>query len=146
MAREVLEQELTAASGQSDHALTGRLELLLRRAGAEDVVVLVSDGQGPPIPAEGRTVGPNTSVVVAIEYNGHWAKVTRNLAGVTSNLTSLNGENQLREILSGPYSWEEAEDIAAPAIISLQLQISANDRQYYYGDTCLQSHEGLRVL
>ena len=149
MAREVLEQELTAAAGQTDHALTGRLELLLRHAGAEDVVILVSDGQGPPIPAEGRPVGPHTSVVVAIEYNGHWAKVTRNLAGVTSSLTSPDGVTQLREILSGPYSWEQVDDTAddtAAAIISLQLKIPADDRQFYYGDTCLQSKEGLRVL
>jgi hypothetical protein len=148
MAREVLQHELTAATGQTDHVLTGRLELLLRRAGAEDVVILVSDGHGPPIPAEGRPVGPHTSVVVAIEYNGHWAKVTRNLAGVTSSFTSLAGVTQLREILSGPYSW--AVDSSAPvddtAVISLQLQIAADDRQFYYGDTCLQSKEGLRVL
>lgn len=150
MAREVLEQELATAGEQNGHELTGRLERVLRRAGAEDVVILVSDGQGPPIPAEGRPVGPHTSVVVAIEYNGHWAKVTRNLAGVTSSLTSPGGVAQLREILSGPYSWENiddtADDTAAAAIISLQLQINADDRQLYYGDTCLQSKEGLRVL
>ena len=156
MAREVLEQELAKVGEQNDHELTGQLELLLRRAGAEDVVILVSDGQGPPLPAQGRPVGPHTSVVVAIEYNGHWAKVTRNLAGVTSSLTLLGGVKQLREILSGPYSWathssesadDTADDTAAAAIISLQLQIPANDRQfYYYGDTCLQSKEGLRVL
>jgi hypothetical protein len=123
----------------------------LRWAGAEDVVILVSDGQGPPIPAEGRPIGPHTSVVVAIEYNGHWAKVTRNLAGVTSNLTSPGGATQLREILSGPYSWatyisDSMVDTTAAAVVSLQLQISAHDRQFYYGDTCLQSQEGLRVL
>jgi hypothetical protein len=84
--------------------------------------------------------------VVAIEYNGHWAKVTRNLAGVTSSLTSPGGVTQLREILSGPYSWENVDDTAAAAIISLQLQIPADDRQLYYGDTCLQNEEGLRVL
>jgi len=145
MAREVLEQELAAVKAQNDHELTGTLERVLRHAGAEDVVVLVSDGQGPPIPAEGRPVGPHTSVVVAIEYNGHWAKVTRNFAGVTSNLTSLGDATPLREILSGPYSWENI-DTAAAAVISLQLQISANNRQFYYGDTCLQSKEGLRVL
>src|SRR6185312_4514666 len=77
MAREVLEKELQAARGKTDHELTGRLELLLRRAGAEDVVILICDGQGPPLPAEGKVVGAHTSVVVAIEYNGHWAKVTR---------------------------------------------------------------------
>ena len=146
MAREVLEQELATAKEQNDHELTGTLERVLRRAGAEDVVILVSDGQGPPIPAEGRPVGPHTSVVVAIEYNGHWAKVTRNLAGVTSGLTSLGGVTQLREILSGPYSWENIDDTSTAAVISLQLQIRADDRQFYYGDTCLQSKEGLRVL
>jgi hypothetical protein len=146
MAREVLEQELARGGAQTDHELTGRLERVLRRAGAEDVVVLVSDGEGPPIPAEGRPLGPHTSVVVANEYNGHWAKVTRNLAGVTSSFTSLDGVKQLREILSGPYSWESMADTAVDAVISLQLQIPANDRQYYYGDTCLQSKEGLRVL
>ncbi len=146
MAREVLEHELARRGAQSDHELTGRLERELRRAGAEDVVVLVSDGEGPPIPAEGRAVGPHTSVVVANEYNGHWAKVTRNFAGVTSNLTSPDGATPLREILSGPYSWENIADTAANAVISLQQQILANDRQYYYGDTCLQSKEGLRVL
>ncbi|HEY0940146.1 MAG TPA: hypothetical protein VGE08_08625 [Steroidobacter sp.] len=149
MAREVLERALATAGARTDHELTGLLERDLRHAGAEDVVVLVSDGEGPPIPAEGRPVGPNTSVVVALEYNGHWAKVTRNLAGVTSSLTSPGEATQLREILSGPYSWENAEtaaDAEATAIISLQLQIAANGRQFYYGDTCLQNKEGLRVL
>jgi hypothetical protein len=148
MAREVLENELATQKAQTDYELTGRLELVLRRAGAEDVVILVSDGEGPPIPAEGRPVGPHTSVVVAVEYNGHWAKVTRNVAGVTANLTSPGGATQLSEILSGPYSWEnEAHGVAqTDAVISLQLQIAADGREFYYGDTCLRNQEGLRVL
>jgi hypothetical protein len=146
MAREVLEQELATVREQNDHELTGRLERVLRRAGAEDVVILVSDGRGPPIPADGRPVGPHTSVVVAIEYNGHWARVTRNFAGLTSSLTSPDAVAQLREILSGPYSWEHVDDTAAEAIISLQVQLAVADRQLYYGETCLQSTEGLRVL
>ncbi len=146
MAREALENELANGAAHTDHELTGRLERVLRRAGAEDVVVLVSDGKGPPLPAEGRSVGPHTSVVVANEYNGHWAKVTRNFAGVTANLASPNDATPLREILSGSYSWETSADTTADAVISLQLQIPANDRHYFYGDTCLQSKEGLRVL
>lgn len=146
MAREALEQELSNGGARTDHELTGRLERVLRRAGAEDVVVLVSDGKGPPIPAEGRAIGPHTSVVVANEYNGHWAKVTRNFAGVTADLSSPDEATPLREILSGSYSWETFADTAADAVISLQLQIPANDRHYFYGDTCLQSKEGLRVL
>lgn len=150
MAREVLERVLAAGGERTDHELTGQLERDLRHAGAEDVVILVSDGEGPPVPAEGRKVGPHTSVVVAIEYNGHWAKVTRNLAGVTSNLTSPGEATQLREILSGPYSWENEDEATSnagvPAIVSLQLQIPADGRQFYYGDTCLRNKEGLRVL
>jgi hypothetical protein len=164
MAREVLEQELPSAVTHTDHELTGRLERLLRRAGAEDVVILVSDGQGPPLPASGAAVGPHTSVVVAIEYNGHWAKVTRNVAGLSSNLPAteaqrresreapparrgtLGGITELREILSGPYSWENVDDAATPAVISLQREIRTQNQRLYYGDTCLQGKEGLRVL
>jgi Xaa-Pro aminopeptidase len=147
MAREVLGQELSAAAGQTDHELTGRLERLLRRAGAEDVVILVSDGQGAPVPAWGAAVGPHTSVVVAIEYNGHWAKVTRNVAGVTSTLPPARGGlKELRESLSGPYSWETADNSQTAAIVSLQLEIRSRNQRLYYGDTCLQGSEGLHVL
>jgi len=146
MAREVLEKELSNMGAQTDHELTGRLERLLRRAGAEDVVVLVSDGQGPPIPAYGAAVRPHTSVVVAIEHNGHWAKVTRNVAGVTSRLPARDGVTELREILSGPYSWEYMDDATTPAVVSLQLEIRSQNQHLYYGDTCLQGKEGLRVL
>jgi hypothetical protein len=146
MAREVLEKELSNAKAQTDHDLTGQLELQLRRAGAEDVVVLVSDGTGTPVPPCGSAVRPHTSVVVAIEHNGHWAKVTRNVAGVTSSLSARDGVTELRELLSGPYSWETIGDAATPAVISLQLQIQASDRTLYYGDTYLQGEEGLRIL
>jgi hypothetical protein len=146
MARRVLEEELATGGARTDHELTGRLERLLRRAGAEDVVILVSDGQGSPVPASGAAVGPHTSVVIALEYNGHWAKVTRNFAGITSNLPVRDGVTELREILSGPYSWESLEDAAIPAVISLQREIRSRNQLYYYGDTCLQGKEGLRVL
>jgi hypothetical protein len=144
MAREVLDKELPNA--QTDHELTGQLELQLRRAGAEDVVILISDGTRAPVPAYGSAVRPTTSVVVAIEHNGHWAKVTRNVAGVTSSLPAREGVTELREILSGPYSWESSENAATPAVISLQLQIQTQNRTLYYGDTFLQSQEGLRIL
>jgi hypothetical protein len=146
MARGALEIELARLGAQTDHELTGRLERQLRRAGAEDVVILVSDGQGPPVPAEGRAIGPHTSVVVAIEYNGHWAKVTRNVAAATASLSARRAEKELREILSGPYSWENMDDAAIDAVVSVQVEIPAESRRLYYGDTCLQGKEGLRVL
>jgi hypothetical protein len=141
MAREVLERELTQVEARTDHELTGRLERQLRLAGAEDVIILISDGKGPPVPAAGRAIGQHTSVVVAVEHNGHWAKVTRNVARLTGG-----GQNELREILSGPYSWETLEDTKIPAVVSQQLEITADNRRLFYGDTCLQSQEGLRTL
>jgi Xaa-Pro aminopeptidase len=147
LAREVLDAELASADEKSDHELTGNLERLLRRAGAEDVVILVSHGKGPPVPASGATVGKHTSVVVAVEYNGHWAKVTRNLAGFTSQLPAEKGVTTLRETLSGPYSWQSLDGTEeTSAVVSLQLEIKQHDYRLYYGDTCLQGEEGLHIL
>jgi hypothetical protein len=147
LAREALKTSLAASDEQSDHELTGHLELLLRRAGAEDAVILVSDGKGPPVPASGVTVDKHTSVVVAVEHNGHWAKVTRNRAGVTSSLPPVKGDTELRETLSGPYSWQSLDGAGdAPAVVSLQIEIKQDNYRLYYGDTCIQDEEGLRIL
>jgi hypothetical protein len=147
LGREVLGPALTTGDELSDHELTGRLERLLRRAGAEDAVILISDGKGPPVPASGATVGKHTSVVVAVECNGHWAKVTRNLAGVTSSLPPASGATAFRETLSGSYSWQSLDSAEeTSAVVSLQVEIIENDHRLYYGDTCLQGEEGLRIL
>ncbi len=131
---------------QNDHELTGTLERVLRRAGAEDVVILVSDGRGRPFRRKGAR---------SVRTPRSWSRSNTTGTGrrspqlrgcdIESHLSSA-AATQLREILSGPYSWENVDDTAAAAVISLQLQIPANDRQFYYGDTCLQSKEGLRVL
>jgi len=57
-----------------------------------------------------------------------------------------DGVTELRENLSGPYSWETLDDTATPAVISLQREIRTQNQLLYYGDTCLQGKEGLRVL
>ncbi len=147
MAREVIEQELPTAAGKTDHELTGQLERLLRRAGAEDVVILVSDGEGPPLPAEGRTVGPHTSVVVAIEYNGHWAKVTRNVSGVTAQPADTRrsdgaARDPVRTLLVG----EPERPGHSGGRVAPTADPHREIETLYYGDTCLQGQEGLRVL
>jgi hypothetical protein len=151
LARDVLETTLKtpqAPSGKlSDHELTGQLERLLRRAGVEDAVILVSDGQSPPVPASGAAVGKHTSVVVAVERNGHWAKVTRNLAGATSPLPPKSDAKAFWETLSGPYAWESLDSAAGTsAVVSLQVEISTPGHRLYYGDTCLQGEKGLLLL
>jgi hypothetical protein len=58
------------------------------------------------------------------------------------------GVTGLRETLSGPYSWQSVDDGAesTPAVVSLQVEIQQNDYRLYYGETCLQGKEGLRIL
>jgi hypothetical protein len=92
MAREILDEELP-------HFSVGNLELKLRRAGAEDVVILINHG----------------SVSLAMEYRGHWAKITRPTA-TASSVSTLSKT----ELLTGPYPWEccQQADLTPGAIFA----------------------------
>src|SRR6185312_2635153 len=91
VAREVLEQEIAGTSGGIDHDFVGRLEQRLRLAGAEDLVVLLTNGQTAPKPPAGITLDKGFSVTLAFEYRGHWIKVSRTVAPpeVLTSLKSL---------------------------------------------------------
>jgi len=149
LARAALDAEIAdEAVGRSDHELTGRLERTLRRAGAEDLFVLVSNGCHPPAPASGNVFDEHSSVTIALEYNGHWAKVSRNAAHVTSPLPPARDETVHLETLSGPCAWEGIArcDDAPGAVIALQVEIPAAGKRLYYGDTCVQEHGGMERL
>ncbi|HYK26164.1 MAG TPA: hypothetical protein VEV18_07885 [Steroidobacteraceae bacterium] len=154
LARQTLADALgPGALGATDHVLAGRLELALRRAGAEDLVVLVSDGTTPPLPARGARIGDRSSAAVALEWSGHWVKVARNVAGLTSPLPPAPGstarhETVWEECLSGSYPWEAFPESAPVerAIVSVQVELRSRDARLYYGDTCLRSPEGLAPL
>jgi Xaa-Pro aminopeptidase len=79
MAREILAAELPNGAGLTDYRFVGRLERAFRRAGAEDLVLLFSTGDSAPRPACGAMLGDKYSVAVALEYRGHWARVTQGL-------------------------------------------------------------------
>ena len=79
MAREILAAELPNGAGLTDYQFSGRLERAFRRAGAEDLVLLFSTGESAPRPARGTMLGDRYSVAVALEYRGHWARVTQGL-------------------------------------------------------------------
>ncbi|MGH8218979.1 MAG: hypothetical protein ACREUT_10510 [Steroidobacteraceae bacterium] len=149
LARQSLAQLLDAgAIGLTDHALAGRLELALRRAGAEDLVILISDGTTPPGIARGARIGELSSAVVALEWSGHWVKVARNVAGLASALPPDPQSSAWEECLSGRYPWE---GIAEPTpaertIVSLQVEVRARGARLYYGDTCLKGPAGLEPL
>jgi hypothetical protein len=149
LARGILDREIANGTvGLSDHQLVGRLERNFRRAGAEDLVVLISNGRTAPLPAAGNSVDEHTSAVVALEYNGHWVKLSRNVAGITSPLPPDSGATVHRETLTGPYAWEGVADgdSSREAIMSLQIEINAGGNRLYYGDTCLQGPGRLEIL
>jgi len=79
MAREILTAELPKGAGLTDYQFSGLLERAFRRAGAEDLVLLFSTGDSAPRPARGAMLGDKYSVAVALEYRGHWARVTHGL-------------------------------------------------------------------
>lgn len=149
LVRKALATEITpTAVGITDRELTGRLERALRRAGAEDLFVLVSDGQTAPVPPSGKLIHPHSSVSVALEYCGHWVKLSRNLAGLTSPLPPARGATVQMQTLSRACGWEgvTAGDDASGAVISLQVEIPVPGNRLYYGDTCMQERGSVEIL
>jgi hypothetical protein len=148
LAREVLEAEIGNAAGLTDHQVTGRLERALRRAGAEDLFVWISNGRTPPLPACGQVLGPQSSATLALEYNGHWAKLSRNAAGRTTPLPPARGETVHLQTLSSGCGWEGIDhtEVAPGAVVSLQVEINTDGSRLYYGDTCVQGHGTVEVL
>ena len=95
LAEEVLEDRL-------DHDVVGDLELKLRRAGAEDIVILVTNGDTPPLPPKGIVLGSRSSISVAMEYRGHWVRIVRN----SLKSFGASGSEFRTDLLSGPYPYE----------------------------------------
>jgi hypothetical protein len=149
LAREILEGEVTrVAIGLTDHELTGRLERRFRRAGAEDLVVLISDGHTAPLPAVGKKINENSSATVALEYNGHWVKLSRNIDNVSTLLPPSADADVHRELLSGRYPWEgmNSHEDSRNVITSVQVMIRRGENRLYYGDTGIQGMDGWRQL
>jgi hypothetical protein len=149
LAREILAVEVTSAAvGLTDHELTGRLERRLRRAGAEDLVVLISDGRSVPLPAVGNKLNKNSSASIALEYNGHWVKLSRNMDNVSASLPPAPDADVHRELLSGRYPWEgmTSHDDSRNVITSIQVMIRRGENRLYYGDTGIQGPDGWHQL
>ena len=152
LAREVLIEELPKGTGLSDFKFSGRLERALRLAGAEDLVIQLSTGKTAPRPASGATLGNEYSVSLALEYCGHWVRVTR--AQASNSALTLLGErfhsamsdpsSGWREDLSGSYPFESGA-VGTPAF-TLQIETIAVSGRLFYGDTCRQSGKGIELL
>jgi hypothetical protein len=130
MARKALDEELPAGVGRVDYEFVGHLERKLRLAGAEDLVILVTNGQGPPAPATGAKLTAEFSVCVALEYRGHWVKLIRNAAGITSG----GNPAPASEDLFGPYPFDASK---TGPIFASHAELEVRGRRVFFGDTYL---------
>jgi hypothetical protein len=141
MARQGLAEELPHAAGLTDHAFTARLEKRFRRAGVEDLVILLTNGRTVPAPARGETLGGDFSVSLALEYRGHWVKVARSASARDPFPGRIHVEN-----LSGPYPYELATRLESPAVMALRFESQTEGLRLFHGDTYHSSDQGLELL
>ena len=154
LAREVLATEMPTGAGLSDYSFTGHLERALRMAGAEDLVIHVSNGSTAPRPASGVMLNGEYSVSLALEYCGHWVRVTRAHASKDSRTVLrqrfeaalVNPSGASVEDLSGSYPFESSAGRSMPPAFTLQIEAKAGGRRLFYGDTCRTSGKGLELL
>ena len=148
MARETLARHLPEGTGLTGHQFAGRLEREFRRAGAEDLIIHLTSGDGPPAPATGEILAAEYSVAVALEYCGHWVKVIRancppGTAGILQQFfhQRLQSNDGVVENLSGAYPAETVERQRLPenSIFALNIEVAGSKFRLFYGDTCIGS-------
>jgi len=91
MARQALHDEFENGVGMIDFEFLGRLERRLRLAGAEDLVILFANGDSPPAPAQGKRLEAGYSISLALEYRGHWVRMSKLSPSITSPVEGLAG-------------------------------------------------------
>jgi len=138
MARGILAEEVPNGVGRSDHEFTGRLERRFRRAGAEDLVILLTIGATPPLPPRGVTLSGNFSISLALEYRGHWVKVVRNAAGQVQPLPA----GAYKETLAGPYPYESGTG----PLFAARWEMANQGSRVFYGDTYRATPAGAELL
>jgi hypothetical protein len=125
----ILDEELSKAVGVVDHRFVGALERRLRRAGMEDLIVLVTNGRTVPAPPRGIVLEQNFSVSLAVEYRGHWVRLSRTHALPSGLVPTL----EVTERLDSSYPYTSG----AGSITSRHLEYSHNGKRLFHGDTAL---------
>jgi len=134
LARSILSDVLPAGVGLTGHQFAGRLERLFRREGAEDLVILLSSGGTPPLPATAAPLPVAYSVTIAVEYRGHWARVTRAHGAPPTLEVAFAAGGGLIENLSGPYPYE----MGSGPLTARHVEITHDGARLFHGDTCWQ--------
>ncbi len=149
MAREYLDAELNAGVGHTDYEFVGRLERRFRRAGAEDLITLLTNGGGVPAPATGVRLEANYSVSLALEYRGHWVRVTRpHDYACTPDWLFQDDPSASVENLGGSYPYEciPRSSLQSGSIFAVHVSRAAGAKQIFYGDTCWYGDSGPELL
>jgi hypothetical protein len=144
LADRILMEELPNGIGLSDYEFVGRLEGRFRRAGAEDLIILLTNGISVPGPAGGERLEENFSVSVAMEYRGHWIRISRPQANARI-LSDCHAqwEQRLasREVHDVVADVPEALDRSYPyecvdgEIRALHIEYPFNGKKLFYGNT-----------
>jgi hypothetical protein len=129
LADEILKEEMPNAVGIVDHEFVGNLERRFRRAGAEDLIVLVTNGETVPAPPTGAPLQPDFSVSLAVEYRGHWIRMSRTQGGATPF------EPGLMERLDGSYPYECGT--GGGKLTAAHSEYNRNGKRLFHGDTVL---------
>jgi hypothetical protein len=156
MAREILDAELPAGVGCTDYEFVGRLERRFRKAGAEDLIALVTNGDGVPSPAKGQTLVPHFSASLALEYRGHWVRITRAHEVECEAGWLMKGlmpdDPATIENLGGSYPYEcmPRDEVQTGSIFAVHVSrsISSNGgaKHVFHGDTCWYGSSGPEIL
>jgi hypothetical protein len=143
LARQCLMEEMAHGAGLTDHEFTGRLERKFRRAGAEDLVILLTNGSTAPMPARGEKLGASFSVSLALEYRGHWVKVVRNaVEPVEVYPVRELPANAYTETLAGPYPFQSGTG----PIFAARWETLHQGLRLFHGDTYRATSQGAAAL
>jgi hypothetical protein len=130
MMQKVLQEEMPKGVGSMDHHFVGRLERRFRRAGAEDLIVLLTNGDRVPAPPCGETLRENYSISIALEYRGHWVRTT--VTKSAQSQTALAIEETL-EFMGGAYPYECGQG----SIPVKHAEQKVNGQRVFRGETIL---------
>jgi hypothetical protein len=136
MAKEILHKEIAKGLGSIDHHFVGRLERQFRRLGAEDLIVLLSNGRTVPGPPAGAVLEKNFSVSIALEYRGHWVRYTtwhmskEDMDDVGAGVTR---QASVPEVLDGPYPYASGKG----SIVSTQDECAGFGKRLFGSRTDL---------
>jgi hypothetical protein len=161
MARNILAEEMAHSGEEQDHQFVGRLERAFRRAGAEDTMILLSDGRTAPVPPRGKPFRDGCSVTVAMEYCGHWVRLSRphTTPPVEESLRN-RWEVELQHIgepahsacyaetLSGALPYEACDrfELRPGDLFASHVQFRTDGQRLFYGDSCRFAETGPELL